>query len=257
VSLDEALDALEVAAGIGHVAWIEAHHADCVAARGCGCLWAAVLELALGAQVGEELGLRLVLAVGNVMPVDPAKVRGAPGAGGAVSSAAAAAASAAAKAAAAAAAAAAAKAAAAAAAATSTAIRIDCANCSKLGAENLVRKFVFHEQSLKSLEPLGILHESGGLEHAADGQRERVCGSVLFVDSVDRLVDDVAVPVVRWLVVATYEGGVQGLGDEGMEAAVFDKTVDGIERRAALAVWVVRGAKMLLTTLRDAVPGRS
>jgi hypothetical protein len=74
--------------------------------------------------------------------------------------------------------------------------RIDCANCSKLGAEILVREFVFHEQSLKSLEPLGILHEAGGLEQAADGQRERVCGSVLFVDSVDRLVDDVAVPVV-------------------------------------------------------------
>ncbi len=27
--------------------------------------------------------------------------------------------------------------------------------------------------------------------------------------------------------------------------------------RAALAAWVVRGAKMFLTTLRDAVPGRS
>jgi hypothetical protein len=96
VSLDEALDALEVAAGIGHVAWIEAHHADSVAARGCGCLRAAVLEFALGAQVGEELGLRLVLAVCNVMPVDPAKVRSAPGAGGAVSSAASAASAAAA-----------------------------------------------------------------------------------------------------------------------------------------------------------------
>jgi hypothetical protein len=83
------------------------------------------LPLTRDAQVSEELGLRLVLAVGNVMPVDPAKVRSAPGAGGAVSSAAAASA------------AAAAKADSVKAAATSTAIRIDCANCSKLGAEIL------------------------------------------------------------------------------------------------------------------------
>ncbi len=53
---------------------------------------------------------------------------------------------------------------------------------------------------------------------------------------IARNIIDVAAPVVSWLV-STYEGGIQGLGDEGMEAAVFDKAVDdGIKRRADGAV---------------------
>ena len=84
-----------------------------------------------------------------------------------------------------------------AASATTSAARvgIDCTNCSKLGVGILVHEFVLHEQSVKFLKPLHVLHEARGLEQAADGQRERMCGSVLLVDPVDRLIDDVAVPV--------------------------------------------------------------
>jgi hypothetical protein len=153
VSLDKALDALEVSTCGGRVAWIEAHHADCVTARGCRCLWASVLELALGAQVSEELGLAFVLAVGNVVSVDPAKVLGAGGAPVAGDACSSAAARAPAAASAAASAAAAVNASPTASATTSAAsVCSDCANCSKLGVGTyLVRMFVLHESSVKNL----------------------------------------------------------------------------------------------------------
>ena len=160
------------------VAWIEAHHADCVTGRGCGCLWASVLELALGAQVGEELGLAFVLAVGNIVSVDPAKVRGAPGAGDACSFAAA-------RGSAAASPTAPARVPSAPATTSAASVCSDCANCSKLGVGTyLVRMFVLHESSVKFLKPLRVVHEARGLEQAADGQRERMFGSVLLVDPV-------------------------------------------------------------------------
>jgi hypothetical protein len=148
------------------------------------------LELALGAQVGEELGLALVLAVGNIVSVDPAKVRGAPGAGDACSSAAA-------RGSAAASPTAPARVPTAPATTSAASVCSDCADCSNLGVgtEHLVRVFVLHESGVKFLEPLRVLHEASGLEQAADGQRERMFGSVLLVDPVDSFVDDVAVPV--------------------------------------------------------------
>jgi hypothetical protein len=148
------------------------------------------LELALGAQVGEELGLVFILAVSDIVSVDLAKVRGAPGAGDACSFAAA-------RGSAAASPTAPARVPSAPATTSATSVCSDCADCSNLGVgtEHLVRVFVLHESGVKFLEPLRVLHEASGLEQAADGQRERMFGSVLIVDLVDRFDDDVVVPV--------------------------------------------------------------